>query len=132
MQKKQFTLALAAAALAVAASATMATAPASAAPTQVHHTAAASTTTPAADWSITWMDEGQNFGLAGYGTTGSTVQLLDATGTVVQSTTTGSDEIWWLDGGAKDGFGGTVTVRQLIDGEVTDTITVKLADIPWP
>lgn len=132
MDKRKFTIGIAATSLAVAASVTMAAAPASAASAPTSTTAASHQTAPNAVWSITVMPDGDSFGLAGYGTAGSTVELLDSTGTVVQSTTTGDDEIWWLDGGAKDGFGGTVTIRQVVDGTVTDSTTVDLADITWP
>lgn len=132
MDKRKFTIRIAATSLAVAASLTMAAAPASAAPAPTSTLAASHQTVPNAEWSITWMPEGDSFRLGGYGTAGSTVELLDSTNTVVQSTTTGDDEVWWLDGGAKDGFGGTVTIRQVVDGTVTDSLTVDLADIPWP
>ncbi|MFZ6991392.1 hypothetical protein ACO0E1_05835 [Curtobacterium sp. RRHDQ66] len=74
-------------------------------------------------------DDRTGFELTGTGTDGATIQLLDSAGAVVQSTVA-IDGWWGLPGGRLDGFGGSITIQQLVDGVVTDSKTIDLPTIP--
>lgn len=119
-------------ALAVAASVGLFAAPASASTPSQNATVSSSPSSTSDDFSVTLFlsTDGKGFTLGGYGTPNAVVQMLDADGTLVEAYPVSEQGNWQLVGGSLDGFGGEITVRQLLDGVVTDSQTIDLTAIP--
>jgi hypothetical protein len=104
--------------------------PASAATIAAPPAASAAAVSVQHDFTVTLVVESSNaFSLAGDGAPSATVRLLDAAGTVIDTTTVADDASWSLPGGSLDGFGGTITVQQIHDGTTTQHV-IDLASIP--